>query len=220
MTSRSGSTCTSVRTTSRTRCRRTASPVSVAARRSTTTAGVSTTRVLSRSSKRHIFENSSRGVIPPALFLRSGDVSHTSDAGSGRVDNLVASHHSTGMSQGKPKPGFAEVESRALALEGEQRFEEAGNAFDAALAMNPSSQSASEGRARIALALKEDAAADHCRRALAFHNADPDLQLRMILTVATELGGAAIPLFEDYLHRNPEDISAHERLSELRAEYG
>lgn len=142
------------------------------------------------------------------------------EAGSAWVDNRDPAHHSTSMSQGKSEPAFAEVERRALALENEQRFKEAGTLFDAALKLNPSSQSSSEGRARIALAMKEDDAADHCLRALTFHNANPERQLQMILTVATELGGAAIPLFEDYLHRNPEDIDAHERLSDLRAEYG
>jgi tetratricopeptide (TPR) repeat protein len=101
------------------------------------------------------------------------------------VDNRGGEHHSTGMSEGKSEPGFAEVERRALALEAEGRLKEAAKEFDAALKLNPASQSAVEGRARIALALKEDDAADHCLRALAFHNADPDLQLRMIMTAAT-----------------------------------
>jgi tetratricopeptide (TPR) repeat protein len=117
-------------------------------------------------------------------------------------------------------PGLDELEQRALRFEAEQRLEEARDAFDAALKLDPASQTLAEGRARVALALREDSAAEHCARALAFHNSHPERQLSMILTAATELGSAAIPLFEDYLRRNPENTAAHESLAELRAEWG
>ena len=45
-------------------------------------------------------------------------------------------------------------------------------------------------------------------------------RLRMIQTAAVELGAAAIPLFEDFIRRNPESPAAHEMLSEVRAEWG
>ena len=124
------------------------------------------------------------------------------------------------MVQSTSAIGFAELERRALTLEAELRLDEARDAFDAALRLSPGSQSAAEGRARIALALREEGAARHCSRALAFHDSYPERQLRMIVTAATELGSAVIPLLEDFIRRNPADTAAHEALSELRAEWG
>jgi tetratricopeptide (TPR) repeat protein len=115
---------------------------------------------------------------------------------------------------------FTEIEQRALRFESERRLEEARDAFDAALRLNPASQSSAEGRARVALALREDSAPEHCARALAFHHSNPERQLRMIITAAAELGSAAFPLLEDYLARHPDNAAAHETLSELRAEWG
>lgn len=117
-------------------------------------------------------------------------------------------------------PDFAELEQRALRLESEQRLEEARDAFDAALALDPVSQSCAEGRARVALGLREASAVEHCSRALAFHRSNPERQLRMILTAAADLGDAAIPLLEEYLSRHPQDPTAHETLAEIRAEWG
>ena len=120
-----------------------------------------------------------------------------------------------------PKPiSSAELEARAHAFEDERKLEEARDAFDAALRLNPSSQSCAEGRARVALQLREDSAVEHCSRALAFHDTNPDRQLRMIETAAVELGSAAIPLLEGYIRRNPQKDVAYERLAELRAEAG
>jgi tetratricopeptide (TPR) repeat protein len=115
---------------------------------------------------------------------------------------------------------FEQLEDRALRFEGAQRLEEARAAFDAALELNPTSQSCAEGRARIALALGEEGAAELCIRALAFHDGNPDRQLRMIATAAAELGTHAIPLLADFIRRNPENATAHELLSEIRAESG
>lgn len=115
---------------------------------------------------------------------------------------------------------FAELEGRALRFEREQRFKEAGDAFDAALLMDPSSQSCAEGRARIAIQLREEEAAHHCARALAYHDADPDLQVQMIATAAAELGIAAIPLLQTYLGRHPQDIGAQELMADLQAQAG
>jgi tetratricopeptide (TPR) repeat protein len=122
--------------------------------------------------------------------------------------------------QGSSNIDFEALEQRALRLESEQRLDEAREAFDAALELDPTSQSCAEGRARIAIALREDTAAEHCARALAFHDAYPERQLRMIQTAAAELGSAAIPLFEEYLTRHPTEPAAHEMLSEVRAEWG
>ncbi len=116
--------------------------------------------------------------------------------------------------------GYEGLERRALMLEGSEKFEEARDAFDAALRLQPSSQTCIEGRARIALALNEKDAVRHCERALAFHQDHPDRQLRMISTVASQIGGDAIPLFENFVARYPEHASAHELLSSLRAEDG
>jgi tetratricopeptide (TPR) repeat protein len=120
----------------------------------------------------------------------------------------------------KSVPGSAELLQRASRLESAQRIEDARDAFDAALALSPHLQAAAEGRARVALALREDAAAEHCARALAFHDSDPERQLRMILTAAVDLGGAAIPLLDEFLTRQPGSTAAHELLAELRAQSG
>src|SRR6188472_3796877 len=116
--------------------------------------------------------------------------------------------------------GFEELERHALKFETERKLEDARDAFDSALKLNPSSQSAAEGRARVALALREEGALEHCSRALKFHDDRPERQLLMISTVAANFGSDAIPLFEDYLRRNPQSAEAHERFAELRAERG
>jgi tetratricopeptide (TPR) repeat protein len=88
------------------------------------------------------------------------------------------------------------------------------------LRVDPSSQSAAEGRARIAIQLREAGAAEHCAKALAFHETDPELQLQMIATAASELGPEAIPLLETYLGHHPQDVRAHELIADLRAQAG
>ena len=136
------------------------------------------------------------------------------------MDSRLPGQHAAPMVPAKSPIDLAEVEQRALALEAEGRLEEAREAFDAALRANPRSQSSAEGRARIALALHEDTVSTHCSRALAFHDAHPDRQLRMILTAAPELGADVFPLLESFLERNSEHATGHESLSELRAEWG
>lgn len=113
-----------------------------------------------------------------------------------------------------------DLELRAIQLETERRLAEARDAFEAALQLNPASQRAIEGRARLAIQLREDGAADHCARALALHRNDPELQAQMIAIAAAELGAAVIPLLEEYLHENPEDIRALELSADLRAQSG
>ena len=136
------------------------------------------------------------------------------------MDSRLAAKHATPMVQTRPTLSFHELEQRALALEAEGRLEEAREAFDAALNANPDSQLSAEGRARIALALNEDDVAAHCSRALAYHDAHPDRQLRMILTAAPQLGGDILSFMEEFLWRNPQHALGHESFSELRAEWG
>ena len=138
----------------------------------------------------------------------------------GGLDRRSAPPQSVFMVSCYTAGGFAEAEQRALRFEAEQKLEKARDAFDLALRLNPSAQSAAEGRARVAIGLKDEDAAKHCSRALAFHDDSPDRQLRMILTVAVELGRAAIPLLERFLARRPDNVAAHEYLAELRAESG
>jgi tetratricopeptide (TPR) repeat protein len=111
-------------------------------------------------------------------------------------------------------------ELRGARLEGLGRFAEAAQAYDSALAEDPGSQAAVDGRARVALQLKEPGAVDHCRRALESRRHDPDLELQMIITAAVELGEPAIPLLRDFVRRHPEAIMAQERLAEMRSEAG
>lgn len=113
-----------------------------------------------------------------------------------------------------------ELERRARAFENQMRFDDARDAFDAALRLNPSSQSCVEGRARIALQLHEEKAVGLCARALAFHDHDPDLQFQMIHIAALELGSEAIPLLETYVGRHPRDARAQDLLADLRAQAG
>lgn len=111
-------------------------------------------------------------------------------------------------------------ELRGARLEELQRFDEAAQAYDAALASNPDSQAAVDGRARVALRRKEPEAVAHCRRALASRGHDPELQLQMILSVAVELGEEAIPLLHEFVMLHPDVTTAQERLAEMRAEAG
>ena len=95
----------------------------------------------------------------------------------GKVDSVSAGFHSFLMSGVTGKAiEAAEWERRALALESEMRLDEAREAFDAALRLDPSSQSLAEGRARIAIQSDEEGAAIHCSRALAFHDSEPKLK--------------------------------------------
>jgi len=112
------------------------------------------------------------------------------------------------------------LELRGARLEDLRRLDEAAQAYDAALALNPDSRAAVEGRARVALQRKEPDAVAHCRRALASRGNDPDLQWQMILTAAIELGEDAIPLLHDFVRSHPEATVAQERLAEMRAEAG
>ncbi|MEA3009679.1 MAG: hypothetical protein QOJ91_1371 [Sphingomonadales bacterium] len=111
-------------------------------------------------------------------------------------------------------------EIRGARLESLQRFAEAAEAYDSALALDPDNQAALDGRARVAIRRKEADAVAHCRRALALREDDPDLQLQMIISAAVELGEPAIPLLHDFARRHPEVTSAQERLAEMRAEAG
>lgn len=137
------------------------------------------------------------------------------------VDSAATPRHSFEMIDSKyGTVSAAELESRARTLENQRSLEEARDAFDAALRLEPSSRSCAEGRARVAISLREDDAPEHCARALAFHDHDPGLQIQMIATAAVELGVAVIPLLEAHLARHPQDIIAHELLADLRAQAG
>ena len=114
----------------------------------------------------------------------------------------------------------ADLARRAAELEDQHRLADAGDAYDAALRLDPHSQTLAEGRARVALGMKEERAVEHCLRALAFHHSHPERQLRMIQTAAVELGRDAIPMFEDFIRRNPLDVTAHEMFAELLGEHG
>lgn len=116
--------------------------------------------------------------------------------------------------------GFTELEQRGLQLESERNFVEARDVFDAALKLDPQSQSCAEARARVALGLREATAVQHCARALAFHRSNPERQLRMIATAAVELGNAAFPLLEEYIRAHRTDPAGHEIYAEIRAEWG
>jgi Tfp pilus assembly protein PilF len=137
------------------------------------------------------------------------------------VDRLLASFHEIGMAEAASDAVTVdELRRRALALEAQQRFDDARQAFDAALRLDPTSQSCVEGRARIAIRLREESAADHCARALAFRDDDPELQAEMIRIAAAEIGIAAIPLLETFLDRHPDDAAAHELMANLLAQAG
>lgn len=114
----------------------------------------------------------------------------------------------------------AELEASAKQFENDFKLEEARDAFDAALRLDPSSRTAVEGRARVAIQLREEGAAEYCSQALAYHQADPELQLQMIATAAAELGSAAAPLLESFIGRHAENVVAHELLADLRAQAG
>jgi tetratricopeptide (TPR) repeat protein len=113
-----------------------------------------------------------------------------------------------------------QLQVAAWHMEADQRFELARDAYQQVLRLEPLLQWALEGRARVSMALRETDVAVHCREALSLHDHAPDRQLRMIITVATELGFAALPLLEEFTDRNPTNAMAHQYLAELRAEMG
>jgi tetratricopeptide (TPR) repeat protein len=124
------------------------------------------------------------------------------------------------MTTGGLGPDLKQLQEAAWHLEAEQRFELARDVYEKVLRLDPLLQWALEGRARVAMALCEPDVAAHCRQALSLHDHAPDRQLRMIVTVATELGFAALPLLEEFTDRNPTNAMAHQYLAELRAEMG
>ena len=124
------------------------------------------------------------------------------------------------MTTGDLGPDLKHLQEAAWHLEAEQRFELARDTYEQVLRLDPLLQWALEGRARVAMALREPDVAGHCRHALSLHDHEPDRQLRMLVTVATELGFAALPLFEEFTGRNPTHAVAHQYLAELRAEMG
>jgi tetratricopeptide (TPR) repeat protein len=119
-----------------------------------------------------------------------------------------------------PSAGAEMHEARGLRLEAQARLAEAAQALTRALELEPGRRSAIEARARVALNLRAADAVPHCRRALAFHAADPQMQLQMIEVAASHLGTAALPLFEEFVHAHPGDVAALERLADLRAQNG
>lgn len=127
---------------------------------------------------------------------------------------------SSPMAATRPHRTADELLASARQFESQGKLSEAGDAFGQALALEPSSQAAAEGRARIAIQLREEAAADHCARALAFHDHDPAMQLQMIWIASIQLGAAARPMLESYLRRNPHSIRAYEILADLNAQAG
>src|SRR5213075_2691505 len=112
-------------------------------------------------------QSTSRGRVIPPPFFGGSDAEH-------EVDSVRGTIHSFDMFESKfATMDVGELERLALKFESEQRLDEARGAFDAALLIDPSSRSCAEGRARIAIRLREERAAEHCARALAFHDADP-----------------------------------------------
>ena len=137
------------------------------------------------------------------------------------MDTISTAAHLPRMAEGKSQvAAVAELERRARGFEIEQRLEDAREAFDAALRLNPDSQSCAEGRARVAIKLREDGAVEHCARALRFHDANPKLQVQMIGTAVSVLGVKALPLLESYLDRHLDDVTALELMASLRAQAG
>ena len=139
----------------------------------------------------------------------------------GEVDSLGPTLHSGFMADDNSgMMDAARLEAQALKFEREQKLEAARDAFEAALRLEPAAQSLIEGRARIALRLREDGAVEHCARALAFRDDNPGLQAEMLATAAGELGVGVIPLLETFLARHPEIASAQELMANLRAQSG
>ncbi len=121
---------------------------------------------------------------------------------------------------GRERQADESPELRGARLEGLRRLDEAAQAYDAALALNPGSRAALDGRARVALQRREPDAVAHCRRSIASRGNDPELQWQMISTAAVELGEDAIPLLHDFVRSHPEATFAQERLAEMRSEAG
>jgi predicted Zn-dependent protease len=121
---------------------------------------------------------------------------------------------------GKAGSAAEPPELRGARLEELRRFDEAAQAYDSALASNPESQAAADGRARVALRRMEPGAAAHCRRAVDLRRHDPELQLQMILSIAVELGDEALDLLHDFVRRHPGVAPAQERLAGMRSEAG
>ena len=115
---------------------------------------------------------------------------------------------------------FEKIEARARQLERDQQLDEARKAYDAALRLNPSSTSCIDGRARIALRLRQPDAAELCAQSLALREGDPKLQEQMLEVAAPSLEANAIPLLKAHIERHPLSVSLHELLASLRSQSG
>lgn len=118
------------------------------------------------------------------------------------------------------KPDISELRRRALELESQGDVASAFATYDHLVELEPNRQEFEEGKARTALELRDPAAVEYCARSLAFHDAQPDRQLAMILVAVSSLGIKALPLVEDFLADHPTNAIAHSTYAELMAEQG
>ena len=125
------------------------------------------------------------------------------------------------MNEGKNESvGLAEVERRAYRLESELRLMEAKDAFATALQLDPSSRWAAEGRARVAIQLNEEGAAEHCARALAYYDADPRSADPNDRNGCHGAGKCRDTIDRGLPGASSSNVAAHELMAELRSQAG
>lgn len=132
-----------------------------------------------------------------------------SDEALAEADALIAARPS--------EPRFHTL--RGVALRDRNRLADAGEAFDRALALDPTRLLALQGRARIAFERGEDQAADHYRTALAAHPGNRDLLIGFADALEAEGQAAeAIPLLEEAIGRDPAWVEGQTTLARMRWE--
>lgn len=116
-------------------------------------------------------------------------------------------------------PADAKVHSaRASILFLLKRFDEAADAYDTALRVDPFRVVALHGRGRIAMERGEDGASDFYVRALQQNPGDLDLVLGLAEAFEAEGNPLGLKLLSDAVERTPEWITGHEILARMRSE--
>jgi len=101
-----------------------------------------------------------------------------------------------------------------------KRFDEAGEAYDAALRADPLRLTALHGRARVAMERGEQGASEFYGRALERKPGDLDLLLGLAESLEAEGEARGLELLSDAVARNPNWVMGHEVLARMRSEAG
>ncbi len=110
--------------------------------------------------------------------------------------------------------------ARGSLLRAMDRFDEAADAYDQAIARDPTRLTALHGRARVAMERGEPGASDLYQRALAQRPGDLELVLGLTEAFEAEGNPLGLEVLREVVARNPDWVLGHEILARMRSEAG